>query len=86
MAVTFLPERIGRYEFTIEGWVDKYGTLCRDIEVKRAAGADITVETAEAWRLLQKAEGRTENGASKVVSSALEWLRDSSADFAPISS
>ena len=77
---TFLPERIGRYEFTIEGWVDKYGTLCRDIEVKRAAGADITVETAEAWRLLQKAEGRTENGASKVVSSALEWLRDSSAD------
>ena len=70
----------GRYEFTIEGWVDKYGTLCRDLQVKRAAGADVTVETAEAWQLLQKAKERTENGASSVVTAALEWLRDASVD------
>jgi len=77
---TILPDRIGRYEFTIESWVDKYGTLCRDLQVKRAAGADVTVETAEAWQLLQKAKERTENGASSVVTSALEWLRDASVD------
>ena len=36
--VQILPERIGRYEFTIEAWLDRYATLCRDIQIKRAAG------------------------------------------------
>ena len=77
---TILPDRVGRYEFTVEAWVDKYGTLCRDLEVKQAAGADIAVETAEAKRLLMKAKERAEDGAINVIESALDWLRDASSD------
>jgi len=77
---TVLPDRIGRYEFTVEAWIDKYGTLCRDLEIKRAANADINVEAEEARQLLMKTQARTEDGASNVVKSALEWLRDTSAE------
>ncbi len=77
----FMPDRIGRYEFTVEAWIDKYGTLCRDLEVKRAAGADISVEAEEARQLLMRRQERTEDGASNVIDSALEWLRDASARF-----
>jgi starch synthase (maltosyl-transferring) len=77
---TILPNRLGRYEFTVEAWIDKYGTLCRDLEIKRAANADIKLEAEEARQLLMSIQARTEDGASNVVSSALEWLRDTSAE------
>jgi starch synthase (maltosyl-transferring) len=78
----FLPVRVGRHEFTIEAWIDRYGSLCRDLEVKRAAGADISVEITEARALLSKTMERTKDGASDVVTSALEWLREASGDAA----
>ena len=34
-----LPDRIGRYEFTVEAWADKYASLCRDLDIKRKADA-----------------------------------------------
>ena len=55
---TILPDRIGRYEFTIEAWVDKYGTLCRDLELKRAAGADIRRRDRRSAPLLERARER----------------------------
>ncbi len=79
---SFSPDRVGRHEFTIEAWIDRYGSLCRDLELKRAAGADIAVEIAEARELLSKTMKRTKDGASDVVTSALEWLREASGDAA----
>ena len=75
-----LPDRIGRYEFTIEAWVDRYGTLCRDVEIKRPAGGDVAVEIAEARHLLEQAKERTQDDAGNVISAALTWLRDASVD------
>ncbi len=77
-----MPDRVGRHEFTIEAWIDRYGSLCRDLEIKRSAGADISVEIAEARELLAKTGKRTKNGTSDVVASALEWLREASGDAA----
>jgi starch synthase (maltosyl-transferring) len=77
---TILPDRIGRYEFTIEAWVDRYGTLCRDVEIKRPAGGDVAVEIAEARHLLEQAKERTQDDAGNVISAALTWLRDASVD------
>jgi starch synthase (maltosyl-transferring) len=79
---SFIPHRVGRHEFTIEAWIDRYGSLCRDLEIKRAAGADIAVEIAEARGLLSKTMERTEDGASDVVTSALDWLREAGGDAA----
>ena len=78
----FIPARVGRHEFTVEAWIDRYGSLCRDIEIKRAAGADIAVEIAEARALLMKSKERTKDGACDVVASALDWLRDANGDAA----
>jgi starch synthase (maltosyl-transferring) len=75
-----LPDRIGRYEFAIEAWLDRYGTLCRDVEVKRVVGADVTVEIAEARHLLEQARERTQDDAGNVIAAALTWLRDATVD------
>jgi starch synthase (maltosyl-transferring) len=75
-----LPDRIGRYEFTIEAWVDRYDTLCRDVEIKRAAGGDVAVDIAEARHLLEQARERTQDDAGNVISAALTWLRDATVD------
>lgn len=42
--VTILPDRVGRYEFTVEAWLDRYGTFCRELEIKYKSGADVAVE------------------------------------------
>jgi starch synthase (maltosyl-transferring) len=75
-----LPDRVGRYEFTVEAWLDKYASLCRDLDLKRAAGADITNETAEARQLLLKSKEGAEESAIGVITSALDWLSDTSAE------
>ena len=77
-----LPDRIGRYEFTIEAWIDRYGSLCRDLEIKHGAHADIAVEIAEARQLLSKARERTSGDAKEVVASALDWLNEAGGDTA----
>jgi starch synthase (maltosyl-transferring) len=75
-----VPDRIGRYEFTIQAWWDKYGTFCRNLEAKRKAGADISVEIAEGRELVEGAKARASKGIGKVVASALTWLRDTSVE------
>ena len=77
---TIHPERIGRYELTVEAWIDRYGTLARDIELKRAAGADVANEIAEARYLLDRAHKLVTGSESKVIASALKWLSDASTD------
>jgi len=54
-------ERMGRYQFAIEGWIDTYGTFVRDLARKREAGLDISLEIREGQLLLEKAN-RGSNG------------------------
>jgi len=68
------PDRIGRYEFTIEAGWDRYGSFCRDLAVKRNAGADVSVEMVEGRRLLQDSKSRIQNGARNLIQSALARL------------
>jgi starch synthase (maltosyl-transferring) len=77
-----LPERIGRYGFTIQARWDKYGTFCRDLEVKRKAGADVGLEIAEGRALLQHAKARARKHLGRIIASTLTWLRDASDDSA----
>jgi starch synthase (maltosyl-transferring) len=77
---SILPDRIGRYEFTIEASVDKYASLCREAEIKHKAGADIAVEIAEGCRLLESAAKRAEDNEKTIIGSVLAWLTDASAE------
>jgi len=54
-AASFVPTRLGKHFFTIEAWRDEFATLCREIAIKRAAGVDVTLETAEGRQLLARA-------------------------------
>jgi len=75
-----VPDRIGRFAFTIEAWWDRYGTFCRDLDLKRSAGADLSLEIAEGRAILESAKDRAQSAASKVIASALNWLRDASVE------
>jgi starch synthase (maltosyl-transferring) len=57
----FVPARTGKHLFTIEAWRDEFATLCRDIEIKRAAGVDVTLEAAEGRQLLAHAAEHGDN-------------------------
>jgi len=68
------PDRIGRYEFTIEAGWDRYGSFCRDLAVKSNAGADVTVEMVEGRKLLEDSQLRIQNGDRSIIHSALARL------------
>ncbi|GAB3529691.1 alpha-1,4-glucan--maltose-1-phosphate maltosyltransferase [Pontibacter brevis] len=42
--VTFKPDSMGRYEYTLEGWVDHFYTWQKGLKKKFEAGQDIAVE------------------------------------------
>jgi starch synthase (maltosyl-transferring) len=68
------PDRIGRYEFTIEAGCNRYGSFCRDLAVKSNAGADVSVDLVEGRKLLQDSKSRIQNGAHSIIQSALTQL------------
>jgi starch synthase (maltosyl-transferring) len=51
------PTSLGLHEFLVEAWTDRVGTWQHDVEVKHAAGQDLTVELEEGrLLLLERAE------------------------------
>ncbi|WP_421996843.1 alpha-1,4-glucan--maltose-1-phosphate maltosyltransferase [Reyranella sp.] len=45
---SMIGRRVGRHVFTIEAWRDDYGSLAHALEVKHAAGVDVSVDMADA--------------------------------------
>ena len=64
---TILPDRIGRYEFTIEAGGTSTARFAAISISNAQAGADITVEIAEGRTLLERAKDATQNDVSKVI-------------------
>jgi starch synthase (maltosyl-transferring) len=73
---TIRPNRVGRYEFTIEAWWDRYSSFCRDLEVKAKAGADVGIEILEGRQLLEQTKARIQGGDRNIIESALSSLAD----------
>lgn len=48
----FPLERLGRHEFTVRAWRDPFATWLDEIDKKRTAGLDLTLEIEEGSRLL----------------------------------
>ncbi len=49
------PERIGLYQFAVEGWWDQWGTFTHDLQAKFTAGLDVTLELEEGQQLIKTA-------------------------------
>jgi starch synthase (maltosyl-transferring) len=54
----FSVEALGRAEYTIEAWVDHFGTWLKGLIAKAEAGQDVSSELLEGAELIQRATGR----------------------------
>jgi starch synthase (maltosyl-transferring) len=64
----FRVDALGRYEYAIEAWADRFRTWLRDLSKKVDAGQDVTSELLEGAEFVQQAAGRA-NGPEA------DWLR-----------
>ena len=80
----FRVEVLGRYEYTVEGWVDGFATWRRDLAAKAAAGQDVSSELIEGFQEVQRSEvhgvhGVHEvHGVREILGRGAEALRDAS--------
>jgi starch synthase (maltosyl-transferring) len=59
-AAAFTVDQLGRYEYTVEGWIDRFGTWRHEISKKFGAGQEIGSELLEGAELVRHAAGRNE--------------------------
>jgi starch synthase (maltosyl-transferring) len=64
-------ERLGRHEFAVEGWLDRYGGYRRDFGKKREAGVAEPVDYAEGRMLVEQARARADRATSDAIAG---WL------------
>ncbi|WP_375381256.1 alpha-1,4-glucan--maltose-1-phosphate maltosyltransferase [uncultured Sphingomonas sp.] len=73
---TFTPDVLGRHEFKIEAWLDRFGGLQRDLGKKVAAGVALPVDVAEASLLVRAAAEHSADAALVEASARLSELGD----------
>lgn len=54
----FYPDKLGEYQFQVQGWVDHFSTWRKGLVKKYEAGQDITVELQIGAGLIEQAAGR----------------------------
>ena len=63
---SFSVESIGRYEYTVEGWVDRFASWRRDLVKKAEAGQDVTSELLEGQELIRETIARAPKAAREL--------------------
>src|SRR5260370_30582927 len=63
----FVPDEMGRHVYAIEAWTDEFATWRRGFELKRAAGADITLDAIEGAGLLTRAQAGGHDATANVI-------------------
>ncbi len=75
----FTVQQMGRYFYTIEGWVDSFKTWRRDMVKRVQAGQDVTVDLLTGAKLLDECTGRaTGDPAAQLAQWAGELRGDGS--------
>ena len=70
----FVVDELGRYEYTVEGWIDRFGSWRHELAKKSGVGQDVTSELLEGAALLRGAAARAgeAQGVLEARASALE--------------
>ena len=79
---TFRVEKMGRYAYTIDAWIDPFATLVADIVKKAAAGQPIDVDLVEARHLIDSAHGNARGTEKRALTTLIKKL-DANADDTP---
>jgi starch synthase (maltosyl-transferring) len=68
----FTVERLGRYQYTVEGWVDRFATWRQELSKKFGAGQEVTSELLEGAALVRESAGRGSK-AGKAGGKLTQW-------------
>lgn len=71
---SFVPAEPGFHVYAIEAWTDEFATWRHDLELKRQAGADVTLDAIEGAGLLSKASGAHPHSAAIIVKRCEDYL------------
>ena len=63
----FTVEALGRYEYTVEGWVDRFGSWRHELSKKFGAGQDVRSELLEGAALVRDTIKRVSDGADRAL-------------------
>ncbi len=72
-------DRLGRHEFVVEAWFDRYGTFARDLRKKHDAGVDTALDLTEGRLMIEEAHGREKGEAHKRIGILLDLFDRSDA-------
>lgn len=81
----FTVESVGRYQYTIEGWVDRFSTWREELSKKFDAGQDVSSELLEGAALVRAAIGQDGRGSvhpdadRQALADAADAIADTSA-------
>ena len=73
---SFPLERIGRHEFLVEGWLDRYGGFRRDVRKKLDAGVAQPVDLQEGRNLVEAAQRRCKGDLGKKLGAFVKRIDD----------
>ena len=54
---SFVVTELGRYEYTVEAWIDRFGSWVKELGLKADAGQDVASELLEGAALIESAMG-----------------------------
>jgi len=76
----FSVVKLGRYQYTVEGWIDRFQTWRRDLEKRIAAKQDVSVDLLIGAGLIEAAAGRAHGEDAEVLVDWAKRLRGSKQD------
>jgi starch synthase (maltosyl-transferring) len=77
---SFAVDQLGRWEFSVAAWVDRFGTWTRDLERRQAAGALAPVDLQIGAALVSAAAQRAAGVAGEVLREHAAALQHAAAD------
>ncbi|HSK08586.1 MAG TPA: alpha-1,4-glucan--maltose-1-phosphate maltosyltransferase [Vicinamibacterales bacterium] len=66
-SASFMVETLGRWEYTVQAWVDRFASWREELQKKYAAGLDVASELLEGAFLVRQAAGRLPAGGTQRV-------------------
>jgi starch synthase (maltosyl-transferring) len=73
---SFKADRLGRWEYTVEAWPDRYGTFRSDLGKRLNAGQDVRSELLEGAEILKKQARFLKGEAATRIKEAAQTLAD----------
>ena len=78
---SFTTERLGRYRYTIEAWLDTWKGWRRDMQKRLAAYQDVAIDTVTGGHLLEAASRRALGRDARALAQAAARVQDTSIDI-----